>query len=418
MADIGIRRETKNRWERRAPLTPTHVNELVRDRGLSVKLEPSPLRIFPDEEYRAAGAVVDDGLTDCRVILGVKEVPLDRLLAGKPYLFFSHVIKGQDYNMPLLRRILDLKCTLIDYETITDRNGRRLIFFGRHAGYAGMVDALWALGQRTTAEGFESAFAAVKPSHQYRSVDDAADYLTAVVGRRIREIGVMPQLHPLIVGFTGGGNVSQGAQEIFDRLPTVEVAPDDLPTLANDPNLSRRAAYKVVFRRDQRRDFARHLPYLTVLIHGIYWDPAEPRLVTIDDLKRLWSGAEPPRLRVIADITCDIGGSIEATVRSTTPDDPVFVYEPDSGATPPGVAGRGPVILAVDNLPAEFPRDATEHFGDSLYPFLGPLARADFGVEFEHLTLPASIINAVVAHAGELAPRYRYLEDALRKAGA
>ena len=419
MTEIGIRREDKNRWERRAPLTPTHVNELVRERGHTIKVQPSPLRIFPDEAYLEAGAAVDEDLADCRVVLGVKEVPPELLLREKPYLFFSHVIKGQSYNMPLLRRLLDLDCTLIDYEAVVDRHGRRLIFFGRHAGYAGMVDALWALGQRTLSEGFESAFTAVRPAHAYRSVDDAADQLASVVGRRIRATGVMPRLHPLIVGFTGGGNVSQGAQEIFDRLPVVEVDPDDLPRLAGDAEpvapgglqgrLPPGAAYR--FR-----------PASAVPDDAGARDLLGPQGTPAGDDRgpQAAVGRARPAAACGSSPTSPVisAGSIEATVRSTEPDDPVFVYEPATGATLSGVAGDGPVILAVDNLPAEFPRDASEHFGDSLYPFLGPLASANFEAEFEHLTLPSSIMNAVVAHRGELAPKFRYLEDALTQAEA
>lgn len=418
MTDIGIRREDKNRWERRTPLTPEHVSELVKERGRTVAVQPSPLRIYPEEDFRAAGASVQEDLSDCRVILGVKEVPARLLLAGKPYLFFSHVVKGQPHNMGLLRRILELRCTLMDYEMIVDRYGRRLIFFGRHAGYAGMVDALWALGQRMLTEGFETSLAAVRPAHTYQSVHEATEFLATQVGRRIREQGLNPALHPLVFGFTGGGNVSVGAQEILHRLPTVEVHPDELPRLAEVRGLSRRAVYKVVFRREHRVEFARHLPYLTVLVNGIYWEPSRPRLVTREDLRKLWSNNQAPRLRVLADISCDVEGSIEATVRATSPDDPVFVYDPMSGEPTSGVKGRGPVVLAVDNLPAEFPRDASEHFSDSLFPFLEELLAADFNAEYEHLALPAAVLGAVVAHRGELGPNYRYLEEALQKAGA
>ncbi len=416
--DFGIRREDKNRWERRAPLTPLHVGELIEDLGLRVVVQPSPDRIFTDDEYAEAGAMLDEDLSACRSILGVKE-PLPRsLIPRKIYLFFSHVIKGQRSNMPLLRRLLDLCCTLIDYERIVDRFGRRLIFFGRHAGYAGMIDALWAFGQRMLAEGVDTSFSRVQPAHDYGSVDEAAGFIASTVGRKIRELGIHPSVHPLIVGFTGGGNVSQGAQEIFDRLPVVELDPGELPEMATARHLSRRAVYKVALRREHRADFARHLPYLSILVNGIYWEPSAPRLVTRADLRALWEQAGPPRLRVLADISCDVDGSIEATVRATDSSDPVYVYDPFTGTATSGVRGRGPVVLAIDNLPAELPRDASEHFGDSLYPFLAQLAATDPAVEFEFLSLPAAILGAVVTHAGELTPRYRYLEKALREAGA
>jgi alpha-aminoadipic semialdehyde synthase len=163
--------------------------------------------------------------------------------------------------------------------------------------------------------------------------------------------------------------------------------------------------------------FARHLPHLTVMVNGIYWDPRDPRLVTWDDLDGLWQRHEPagesPRLRVIADLSCDVEGSVEATVEQTDPDEPVFVADPSSRSTTYGVEGRGPVILAVGNLPAEFPRDASEHFGDALFPFLEPLAQADFDAPFGHLALPAPVANAVIAHRSELTPSYRHLAESL-----
>lgn len=411
--DLGIRREEKNRWERRVPLTPLHVEELIKDQGRSVALQPSPLRIFNDEDFRRAGAGLEEDLSGCRIVLGVKEIPPEKLLPGKPHLAFFHVIKGQERGLPILRRALEIGATLVDYERIIDRHGRRLIFFGRHAGYAGMIDALWALGRRLEWEGIETPFSALGQAHTYESVDEAEDFLYSGVGRQIREQGLPESLRPMVVGFTGGGNVSQGAQEIFDRLPLVEIHPDELPELADRPGISRRTLYKVVFRRKHRIHFARHLPYLTLLVNGIYWEPGQYRLITKEDVRELWSGGPPPRLRVLADLSCDVEGSIEVTVRTTDPDRPVYVWEPATGRAREGVEGRGPVVLAVDNLPAEFPRDASEHFGDSLFPFVNGLLAADFNAPFEHLSLPAALLGATLTHQGELTPRYRYLQDFL-----
>lgn len=412
MYDLGIRREEKNRWERRAPLTPLHVEELAQSQGRRMAVQPSPVRIFSDDDYRRAGATVTEDLTGCRVILGVKEIPPHLLQAGKPHLAFFHVIKGQPEGMPLLHHALEHDVTLIDYEPIVDRYGRRLIFFGRHAGYAGMIDALRALGQRLAVESFDTPFTAVGAAHAYPSVDEAEDFLATGVARRIREHGLPEELCPLVVGFTGGGNVSQGAQEILDRLPIVEIHPDDLKDLAGKVGISRRTLYKVVFRRQHRVHFSRHLPHLTLLVNGVYWEPGHPRLVTREDLRKLWAGPEPPRLRVLADLSCDVDGSIQATVKTTRPDAPVYVYDPETGGTRDGVEGRGPVVLAVDNLPAEFPRDASEHFGDSLFPFVNGLLEASFSVPLEHLSVPAAILAATLTHQGELTPRYRYLQEA------
>ncbi len=415
--DIGIRREDKNRWERRTPLTPQHVEELVKERGVGVIVQPSPIRIFDDEEYRQAGALVQDDLSACRVIFGVKEVPTEQVLPRKPYMCFSHVIKGQEAGMPLLRTFLARGSTLIDYEPIVDRQGRRLLFFGRQAGQAGMIDGLWALGQRLKIQGFETAFEGIQPAHGYRNVDEALNFLSGQVTQHIREQGVPRELHPLVIGVTGGGNVAQGAHDILDRLPIVEVDPEELPQLAEQEGLSRRVLYKVVFRRDQRKRFTRHLPYITLLVNGIYWEPGDRRLVTREDVDTLWSHGATPKLRAIADLSCDIEGSVEITTRATSPEDPVYVYDPATGRDRPGFEGHGPVILAVDNLPAEIPRDASAFFGDALFPFVSGILAANFNVGFEHLTLPAAVLRGVIAHGGELALRYRDLEDAMRRAG-
>ena len=420
MIDLGIRRETKNRWERRAPLTPTHVEELVREHGHSVAVEPSEIRVFTDREYRDAGAVVQSDLSECRVILGIKEVPPEALVPGRPHLAFFHLIKGQRHNLPILRKALETGASLIDYEPIVDRHGKRLLFFGRQAGHAGMIDALWTLGRRLAAEGFDTPLAGVRQATAYASLEQALDELAGPVGRAIREGGLPLPVRPVVIGITGGGNVSRGAQEVLDRLPVVEVHPEELPDLAGQRERSQRTLYKVVFRRENRRRFARHLPHLSVLVNGIYWDPQDSRLVTWDDLEALWEAAapEPPRLRVIADLSCDVAGSIEATVRATDPGDPVFVADPATRRATSGVEGRGPVILAVDNLPAELPRESSEHFGDALFPLLGGLVGSDFDLDFEHLALPAAILEAVLTHRGELTPRFRYLETTLGRVPA
>lgn len=418
MYDLGIRRETKNRWERRSPLTPQHVEELVREQGRTVAVQPSTLRVFPDRDYEAAGAELRDDLSGCRVILGIKEVPPPEIVPGRAHLAFFHVIKGQPQNLPILRRALEAEATLLDYEPIQDRQGRRLLFFGRQAGHAGMIDALWTLGRRLATEGIASPFTAVRQAKDHASLEEALEVLAGPVTREIRDHGLPPEIHPLVVGFTGGGNVSRGAQEVLDRLPAVEVAPEELPELAADRDLSRRTLYRVVFRREARRRFERHLPHLTVLVNGIYWDAGDPRLVSWTDLEALWDEEAPPRLRVIADLSCDIEGSIEATVRGTDPGDPVYVVDPSTRRATSGVEGRGPVILAVDNLPAELPRESSEHFGDSLFPFLTDLATADFSADFEHLALPAPLREAVVAHRGRLTPRFDYLRRFLEKVSA
>jgi len=438
MISIGVRREDKNRWEARVPLTPDHVAELVEKHGLDLVVQPSELRAFADKDYLAAGATVEESLERCGLVLGVKEIPIPQIDANRAYLFFSHTTKGQPYNMPLLAHILDRGATLMDYEHVLDRRGRRLIFFGRYAGHAGMIDSLWALGRRLEYEGLTSPFERVRLAHDYSSLDEATNHIHRI-GERLRHSGLPEGLQPLICGFTGSGNVARGAQEIFDRLPHVELDPEELPDVAGDTERPRNVVYRVNFARQHRFErieggevdfdeldshperyrngMHRYLPYLTLLIHGAFWKPSQPRVVSIEDLDRLWSGETPPSLRVIADISCDINGGIEATTHATTPGDPVYVYDLEKRQPIAGVAGRGPIILAVDNLPCQLPVEASAHFGDTLMRFVPMLARCDWRRPWEELTLPGAILNSVVTHRGELAPSFEYLNRTLAKAG-
>ena len=434
MAAVGIRRESKGDRERRAPLTPDHVEELIAAHGLELRVQPSTVRAFPDKDYRSAGAEIDEGLESCRVVLGIKEIPGELLRAGKTYLYFSHTTKGQPYNMPLLRRVLELGSTLVDYEHIVDERGRRLIFFGRYAGHAGMIDALWALGRRYAAEGLQTPFERIRLAHEYESLDEAASHV-ARVGERLRHTGIPDGLRPIVFAFTGSGNVTRGAQEIFDRLPFVELDPEELDGFADDSERPRNVLYRVQFRREQRFErregggfdaeeleahpelyrstLPRRLEHLSVVMHGAFWKPEQPRLLSIDDLRRHWATVERPRLRVLADISCDIGGGLETTVRATTPDDPVYVYDLERGTTAPGVRGDGPVVLAVDNLPCQLPIEASSHFGDTLSRFVPLLTRCDWEQPLDRLGLPPEIAGAIVAHRGRLAPEFAYLEQHL-----
>lgn len=431
MTSVGIRREDKNRWERRAPLSPQQVGQLV-ERGLRVVVQPSPIRAFADEDYARAGAELSDDLSGCRLVLAVKEIPLQRLQPRKAYAYFAHVIKGQSYNMPMLARLLELGCSLIDYEKITDDQGRRLVFFGRHAGLAGMTDSLWALGRRLAAEGLDSAFSEIQPAHRYADLD-ALKQAVAAAGRRLASEGVPRALAPLVCGFAGYGNVSQGAQEIFDLLPHRSLSPAEL--LQQVP-AERNLLFKVVFQEQDlveparaggefilqdyyqhpenyRGVFARYLPRLTVLMNCIYWTKRYPRLLTRQKLRELWADGATPALRVVGDISCDVEGAVECTLKCTSPEDPVYVYRVEQDDIVSGVEGRGPVVLAVDNLPCELAAESTSDFGKALLPFLPALARADYSQAFAELQLPEPIRRAVITHRGSLTPAYAYLQEPL-----
>jgi hypothetical protein len=429
---IGIRAEDKSPWERRSPLVPEDIRELARA-GVAVVVEASPQRAIPDAEFRAAGVVVADSLADCPIVVGIKEIPPARFEPGKIYLFFAHVIKGQAYNMPMLRRMMAQKATLIDYERIVDAQARRLIFFGRHAGLAGMANSLWALGQRLAWEGLATPLARLRQARAYPDLDAVRGDLAAIAAD-IRKGGLPEVLAPLVCGFTGYGNVSLGAQEIFDLLPHETVAPRELASL---PAGVRDRIFKVVFREEDcvaplaperafdladyfaqgrrayRGIFAPQAERLTLWVNCIYWDERYPRLLTLEDCRRMWAGGSRPKLRVIGDISCDPNGSVQCTVRPTDPGRPMYVYEPESGRTVEGVGGHGPVVMAVEILPAEIPRESSIHFSGVLKGYLPALAAAEFDVPFENLQLPAELKRAMILHRGVLTPDYRYLQDHL-----
>ncbi|MFQ5491275.1 MAG: bifunctional lysine ketoglutarate reductase /saccharopine dehydrogenase family protein [Phycisphaerae bacterium] len=423
---IGIRREDKSRFEARVPLIPEHVAELIETHHLGVAVQPSPIRAFPNQAYERAGATVTEDLGDCDLVLGVKEIPLDVFVPGQAYLFFSHTIKGQAYNMPMLAKLMELGCTLMDYEKIADQAGRRLIFFGRYAGLAGMIDALWTLGRRLDHQGIESPFARTKQALHYTDLDHAKQDLAALA-QAIQRDGLPDAVQPLVCGFAGYGNVSQGAQEVFDLLKPETIAPDALLNL----EAGARGCYKVVFHEEhlvRRVDgsapfelseyydhpdryqgcFGPYLKHLTLLVNCIYWEPKYPRLVTRADIKGLWAGGQP-RLKVIADISCDVEGSIECTVRATDPGDPVYVYNPTDGSAAAGVAGDGPVILAVDTLPCELPVDSSRCFSDSLRQWMPQLATVDWNRELSQTGLPDEFARATLVHRGRLTGPFEYL---------
>jgi alpha-aminoadipic semialdehyde synthase len=429
-AIIGIRREDKNKWERRVPLIPTDASDLQTKLAARFLVQSSSLRVYTDDEYRSGGVEVNEDLGPASVVLAIKEIPAHLLLPGKTYVFFAHVVKGQSHNMPMLRRLMELGCSLVDYEKITDDQKRRLIFFGRHAGYAGMIETLRCLGQRLAVSGLSTPLSQVRPAFEYHDLTEAKAHLTALGDEMVRLAGA----RPLIFGFSGYGNVSTGAQEVFDCLKPVEVAGADLAAAASA--VAGPAFVKVVFREEhmvERKEqnlpfnlqeyydhperyegcFEKYLPHLDVLVNCIYWDARYPRLVTREWARKNYLPGCAPRLKVIGDISCDIRGSVELTVRATEPDHPCYVYLPEQDSVRDGVEGNGPVIMAIDNLPCEFPRESSQYFSSVLRDMVVPLANADWRVPFEKLDLPPCLKRAVIVHQGRLSPDYQYIQKHL-----
>ena len=429
---IGIRREDKNKLERRVPVAPEHVAELKEKFDITTIIQPSNIRVFSDEEYRQAGAIVKEDLSDSNIVFAVKEIPISFFQPGKTYVFFAHVIKGQKYNMPMLKKMMELGCNLIDYEKITDEKGRRLVFFGRYAGIAGMIDTLWAFGQRLKLKGISTPLENVKQTIHYKSLSDIKKHLTEM-GEKISDQGLPESISPLIVGFAGYGNVSRGAQEILDILPVEEISPGEISSTSS--NYSTNVVYKVVFKEEdmvekinnpsenfELKDYYEHpekyksvfeqyIPHLSILMNCIYWDARYPRLITREFIKKNFY--RDFKLQIIGDISVDIEGAIELTKKVTTPDNPVFVYNPKTEEITDGYAGEGIVVMAVDNLPCELPRESSISFSETLISFIPDIVKADFSVDFEDLNLPSEIKKAVILHHGKLTPDYEYINKFL-----
>lgn len=430
---IGIRKETQYPSEKRAALTPLLVKEIV-EQNIEVVVEPADQRVFTSEEYINAGAKISEDLTDCNIIFGVKEVPIKDLIENKPYVFFSHTLKGQSYNMPLLQAILDKNITLMDYELVKNEKGFRIIFFGKFAGYAGIIDSLWLLGKRFKHEGINSAFSKIMQATEYESLNEAKEAIK-IIGKEITQNGLPNEVVPLITGFTGYGNVSKGAQDLYDLLPSVEIKPSELDDFVKKGEFSNKVVYKVEFKEkdmyvhksgaefnfdhftknpeEYESLMYKYLQNLTVLVNGIYWEERFPKHVTKELMKNYYKSGTKQKLKVIGDITCDIEGSVELTVKATKSANPTFVFEPLTGNVNDGIEGDGPVILAVDKLPAELPKEASRTFGAALLPFVKALSETDYSVDFEELDMPKEFKNAIIAHKGKLTPKFEYLKEYL-----
>jgi len=434
-ATFGIRAEDKNEWEARVPIVPGDIKKLQSEHSLQAIIQPSKIRAIKESEFELSGAKINESLKDCQTIFAVKEMPITFFEKGKTYMFFSHTIKGQPYNMPMLKKMMDLECNLIDYEKVTDSKGRRLVFFGKWAGVAGMIDSLWAFGQRLYSEGIDTPFKKIKKSLDYKNLDEAKDEIKKIA-EEIKIYGFDDRALPITCVFLGYGNVSSGAQEIFDLLPHEKITAQELLTLKGRPNLSRNLIYKVVFKEEDLVEpksgkfvlkdyydnpdkyvskFERYADKLSIIINCIYWDPKYPRMLTKIYLKKLFSENSKSTIKVIGDITCDVEGSIECTLQTTESGNPIYVYDPIEEKINFGYSGRGVVVLAVDNLPCELPIDSSKDFSKALTLFVPEIVKSDWSKEFEKLQLSKEIEKAVILHKGKLTPDYAYISEYLKE---
>ncbi len=348
-------------------------------------------------------------------------------------MFFSHTIKGQDYNMEMLQKILDLNCTLIDYEKIMNDQGQRLIYFSLHAGLAGVVETLWTYGQILKMKGIDNPFEHIQQTYRYHDLEEIKAAFMQIAGH-IRMKGLPPEICPLIIGITGYGNVARGVHELLGILPCESVDPAALSKVKE--NSDRNSIYTTVFKEQDMVEpvskhvefdlqdyydhpekymskFARYLPDLTILLNATYWDTPYPRHVAKTDLQNLYSKHENLKLAVIGDISCDINGGVEITYKATDPGNPVFTYHPATDRYTDGIGNDGIVVMSVDNLPSELPKDASDYFSGILKTLIPDLVKADFTQNFEMLNLPSTLKDAIIVYKGELAPGYTYLQDFL-----
>lgn len=395
---IGVIKERKNPPDNRVPLTPAHcVQLLAQFPNLSIVVESSASRSFKDEEYAAAGINLSSDLTDCDVLLGVKEVPIDNLIPNKKYLFFSHTIKEQPYNRKLLRAILDKKIQLIDYECLRDQNKQRILGFGRFAGIVGTYNGFRAYGKR-------------RKLYNIKAANECLDY------KELKQQYQHVTLPPIKILVTGKGRVGQGCTEVLNDMGIPAVSPDDFLT-----NMYSQAVYtqldieELYYLQlgepiDKQHFFdnpqlykslfstKKYYQYCDYLINGMYWDHHAPVLFTKDMMKK-----DNFNIQVIADITCDINGSIPATLRATTIADPFMAYDVvEEKEVAPFSSLRHIDLMTVDNLPNELPRDASMMFGDVLVQKVIP----------ELLKKESSLINrSSITKNGMLSTNFMYLSD-------
>lgn len=395
---IGIIKEGKVPPDFRVALTPKQCKaiELLYPE-VKIQVQRSPIRTFTDEEYAAEGIMLVDSMEQCDIIIGVKEVNVTDLIPKKTFLFFSHTIKKQSYNQKLLRAILDKNIRLIDYEVIKDKNNKRLIGFGRYAGIVGTYNGFLTWGLKNDSY-------TLKPANQCANRVEVESELKKVV---------LPANFKCIL--TGFGRVGHGAREIMDLLPIKEVTPDEI--LANEFN-------EPVFAHLELEDYyapidgsqfdkkefysnpekyksilSRFVPKVDMYIPCHFWSNKSPIILSQVDLQHA-----DRKLSVVADISCDIDGPIASTIRSSKISDPVFGYDPLSGNEVNYKNTGAIAVMAVDNLPCELPKDASEDFGNELIKYVLPaLLRED----------PDRIIDRAseTNFAGELTEGFTYLQE-------
>ena len=395
---IGIIREGKTPPDKRVPLSPEQCAEVkTKYPNVELVVQPSPIRKFSDSEYTAKGIELQEDLSDCEVLMGVKEVPLEMLIPNKTYFFFSHTFKLQPYNAPLLREILNKKIRLIDYEVLKDANNKRLIGFGRYAGIVGCYNGFRTLGIKNNSY-------QIKPAHECEDRAEMEGYL--------KDVALPSNFKCVLTGF---GKVGHGAREIMNLLPIREVTKEDflskefdepvfthLNTDDYNARISDEGFEKKEFYANPelyKSTFPAYGSVAHLYIACHYWGEGSPFIFTREDIKSPeWT------ISVVADISCDIDGPVASTIRPSTIANPVYGYhalnELECDLHDPGAIA----VMAVDNLPCELPKDSSKDFGRVMIDEILPCLIGDD---------PYAIIERAseTTLEGNLSKKFSYLQD-------
>ncbi|MBO9618792.1 MAG: alanine dehydrogenase [Niabella sp.] len=392
---IGLIREGKIPQDSRVALTPAQCKWIQAHRSdVSFVIQPSAARCYKDEEYERAGIPLSEDLTDCTMLLGIKEVPIADLLENKTYLFFSHTKKQQPHNRQLLQTILQKKITLIDYECLEHEDGQRIIGFGFFAGIVGAHNGLMAYGNRTGLFTLDRVY-------KQRSFKELIHTYFEL------------RLPNLKIAVTGNGRVAQGLSEVMNLVGVHEVEPEEyLGRRFNYPVYTQLKSAQLYARKDnggyERLDFHHHpelyqnkFPLYTsqtdILLNGVYWYPGVPRLFEPEAIRD-----EQFIIETIADVSDDEKGSVPINQRTQTIEDPVYGIDRNTLAiTAPYLKGSVD-IMAVGNLPNELPRDASRYFGEQLIKYVLDDLLGEGSATLKHAT---------ITEKGVLTPFYSYLKE-------
>lgn len=396
MVTIGLIREEKVPKDVRVALTPKQCVAVQKKYNVKIVVETSPGRCYSDDEYRNEGLDIVTDLSPCNIILGIKEVPVDKLIEGKTYLFFSHTKKKQPYNRKLMYALIRKKIRMVDYEALTHNDGQRILGFGFFAGIVGAHNGLLTYGRKY-------GLYKLKPAHECKDLEEMSLLYQHVHFPNFK------------IAVTGSGRVASGIVDVMDRADIEFVEPEDfLNTIFDYPVYTHLKGNTLYRRKDTgkyaREDFHNHpqdyeclfrnyLSVTDILMNGIYWDTNIERLFEKKDIRRA-----DYKMNVIADITCDVDGSVPLNIGASTIDNPVYGIDKKtfSKTQPYWNTNEAVDIMAVDNLPNELPRDASFHFGQHLEKFILP----------ELLNEQSDIVaRATICKDGKLTPPFEYLSD-------